>query len=125
VHLICILNSQSENAKHHKYATGVELQGHGNLFIWHGQIWKWEYLSPNKELSLSLSLSSLFPAPFLPFCLENERQRKDTEPKPSRNTMKWEATRDLEGVVAMTTNAWRTQGEHLLGTVRLHLSSTA
>jgi hypothetical protein len=54
VHLICILNSQSENAKHHKYATGVELQGHGNLFIWHGQIWKWEYLSPNKELSLSL-----------------------------------------------------------------------
>lgn len=36
---------------------GVELQGHGNLFIWHGQIWKWGYLSLNKKLTLPLSLS--------------------------------------------------------------------
>lgn len=50
---------------------GVELQGHGNLFIWHGQIWKCGYLSQNKELTLisfplilSLSLLSLS---FLPF----------------------------------------------------------
>lgn len=41
----------------------------GNLFIWHGQIWKCGYLSQNKELTLIsfpliLSLSSFS---FLPF----------------------------------------------------------
>ena len=99
VHLICILNNQSENAKHHKYAMGVELQGHGNLFIWHGQIWKCGYLSQNKELTL-ISFPLLLSLSFLPFsfflAFFKTVVKRGTKTKTLRATITWEITKDWE-----------------------------
>lgn len=66
VHLICILNNQSENAKGHKYATGGGIT----------RPWKF-FHSAQAGLDMRMFIYTEFASSSPPFCLEDETPKQN------------------------------------------------